>query len=348
MTVTRRVFLGATALLPLGCSSFRPANVLDFLPEGTLNIRDLGAKGDGITDDTEALAKAHALDRPLYYPKTKNFYRVSQAIQLTSSAISDGAEIRIAQDGTGERSIFKIIRNQTPVRISGFVLDGSYDGGTKSEFSHGVELKAARDVTIENNTVRNVYGDCVYVGSSESTQASHNIRVENNTLLNPRRCNVAVVCADRVIIARNKINKSTAYVAAIDLEPNRNGFDYVKNVIITDNTFEVAKVFVLAGVNNKVPNSGLEIERNSGRGLCFLVAHNNALITDATIGDNAFTASAPNGGMLILSGLKNTSVTGNIDATPCAGNYQSVVFDTCDLRLKNNSFCGSSSINRTG
>src|SRR5262249_39368436 len=53
-----------------------------------INIRDLGARGDGSTDDTEALKKAIATHRTIYFPSGQ--YRVTDTITLRPDTVLIG------------------------------------------------------------------------------------------------------------------------------------------------------------------------------------------------------------------------------------------------------------------
>jgi hypothetical protein len=65
------------------------SDVLDLPPIDTwVNIHTLGAVGDGITDDTEALKKAIAQHRAIYLPSGQ--YRVTDTITLKPNTVLIG------------------------------------------------------------------------------------------------------------------------------------------------------------------------------------------------------------------------------------------------------------------
>jgi len=336
-TVTPHLSRRAAMFGLVAPSVLSPLAALAQQTDGSVSVLDFGAKGDGTTDDTESLMRAHATGRPVHYPRTAVFYQISHVLPVTASVSSNGAEIRITGDGTGEKSILRVARNQQPLSISGFILDGGYTGGTKGEFSMGISLYGARAVTISGNTIKNPYGDCIYLGSANGS-APTNIRIRDNKLINPRRCNLAVVCGEDVVIEGNVLAKEVDYVTAIDLEPDPNGFDFVRRVRIANNSF-TAKKFISAGVNNRVENSGLSIVGNSGKAFEFFHGWENALLRDVTIARNRFAATAPDGVMLNLEVVKGGIVADNVDETPCGAGYRSVKIRDCELSFAGNKFC---------
>lgn len=64
---------------------------------GIVNVRDFGAVGDGVTDDTEAIANAIAAGNTIYFPKTSAHYRAS--INNTKSNMTFIFEEGVVIDG---------------------------------------------------------------------------------------------------------------------------------------------------------------------------------------------------------------------------------------------------------
>lgn len=291
------------------------------VPRGAANVMEFGARGDGLFDDTAAIRAAHASGRNVHYPKPPRFYRLSATIDVATDCIGGGAEIRMRQDGGPERTMLQVTENSRPIRISGLILDGGYVTGSKGEFSHGVNLLGARDVSIVGNDIRNIYGDCIYVGSSRAAAASANITIRDNTLSNPRRCNIAIVCGERISVDCNMIVKRSSYVSAIDMEPNDNTFDFVRDVTISRNRFRVDGVFLYGTTARKrsaPPNTGLVVSSNRGTAEIFFktTLHSNPM-RQPSIRDNVFRSSSPAGGFLYWDGVRDATLIGNLDRTSC-------------------------------
>lgn len=189
--VTRRrllaASLGAAAVLPLAaCSSQQPAQSVEReVPEVSRvspgrNVRDFGAVGDGIADDTEAIARAAAAgDGPavLYLPA--GYYRVTAWPDLPdfSTVTGDGGDVTIVfYEGDGT---LVSLRDRHRVRFAriGFYLTGpeavavSLSGSFRCSFDSVVlrgshlsenfpQYRAQQGVVLERNTGGTAFVDC--------------------------------------------------------------------------------------------------------------------------------------------------------------------------------------------
>lgn len=99
--------------------------------------------------------------------------------------------------------------------------------GTKGEWGMGVNLAECRNVEIYDFTIRDCWGDCIYIGS-ESTD----VRINNCILDHGRRQGISITSAGKVLIENCLISNvgGTAPEYAIDIEPNKN--DTIESVII--------------------------------------------------------------------------------------------------------------------
>lgn len=99
--------------------------------------------------------------------------------------------------------------------------------GSKGEWGMGVNLAKCKDVDIYDLTIRDCWGDCIYIGT-ESTS----VRINNCILDHGRRQGISITSAGTVFIENCVISNvgGTAPEYAIDVEPNKN--DTIESVII--------------------------------------------------------------------------------------------------------------------
>ncbi len=99
--------------------------------------------------------------------------------------------------------------------------------GIKGEWGMGVNLAECRNVNIYDLTIRDCWGDCIYIGT-ESTD----VRINNCTLDHGRRQGISITSAGKVLIENCVISNvgGTAPEYAIDIEPNKN--DIIEYVIV--------------------------------------------------------------------------------------------------------------------
>ena len=99
--------------------------------------------------------------------------------------------------------------------------------GTKGEWGMGVNLAKCKNVDIYDLTIRDCWGDCIYIGT-ESTD----VRINSCTLDHGRRQGISITSAGRVMIENCIISNvgGTAPEYAIDIAPNKN--EIIESVMI--------------------------------------------------------------------------------------------------------------------
>ena len=99
--------------------------------------------------------------------------------------------------------------------------------GKKGEWGMGINLDHAHNVMIKGLTIKDCWGDCIYVGNESS-----DVRIEDCLLDHGRRQGISITSADGVIIKNCTITNvgGTAPEYAIDVEPNKR--ETVDNVVI--------------------------------------------------------------------------------------------------------------------
>lgn len=140
------------------------------------------------------------------------------------------------------------------IRISGkgaIIGDKQTHLGKDGEWGMGIDLEDAHHTTVTGITVKDCWGDCIYVGSG-----STDITISNCNIVNGRRQGISITSANGVKILNCTISdvRGTAPEYAIDVEPNRGG--RVENVFINNVYVDGCRGGIL--VMGKAPESKIK------------------------------------------------------------------------------------------
>lgn len=180
---------------------------------------------DGSADVTAGVQRwmdSHSDGSVLVF-KQGGIYRCEGTLYLddrTSLTLEgNGATIRASNPGDGHRPNLSLanggghlLRNLTVE--GGYANPGSHTDNL--QWSHGVELRGAANVTLQNVVIYNVAGDGVYAGLG--ARRSKGTRVRNCTVIGTGRNGVSAVASDDLIVSGGLYDK-IGYIA-FDCEPN--------------------------------------------------------------------------------------------------------------------------------
>ena len=296
-------------------------------PRSTLvvNVRDgrMGAQGDGITDDTQAIQRAvdvvAGTGGTVSVPKGIYLVNALVSVRLKSDmtlALAPGAVLKAIPNGSAHSAILLISKAER-VTITGGTLLGERAGhtGQGGEWGHGLSLAQARQVVVAGVTARECWGDGFYVSSSHEVTFCGVIADHN------RRQGMSIT-SGRGIVVRDSTFRNTAGTLpedGLDIEPNEG--DTVDNVLIKGCTFVDNAGF---GLEIGVPHahtgrawiSRVVVDGNTstGNGAHTLSTSPRAGIEVANCAGVRITNNrvAKNGlGILLRSGADHCTVTGN-------------------------------------
>lgn len=213
--------------------------------EGSWNVPVISSSLFVDLNYVNSLRDVVALSNPALNNKiiiNEGFYAVSAdkekdaCILLTSNTdlVLDGT-IQLKPNAFKSCYIIRAEGNNINIRGKGTVIgDKHTHTGKDGEWGMGIFLRESNNVTINGLTIKNCWGDCIYIGGN-----SRNVVVENCQLEHGRRQGISITSADSVAIKGCKISNvgGTNPQYAIDLEPNSNCVvDHVMidNVNITD------------------------------------------------------------------------------------------------------------------
>lgn len=189
----------------------------------SMNVKQYGAYGDGIHDDTTPINTA------LSYPGTVEFTADTYLFNaITTLIVKSNTVIE------GNNALLKIITNDQGnytglaltdvdnVHIKNLIIEGDKltHTGTVGEWGHGISLMDADDITIENVTVKTCWGDGIYIGGYNDS--SHRVYINNVTADANRRNGISIVKGIDITVENSSFTNTsgTAPQAGIAVESN--------------------------------------------------------------------------------------------------------------------------------
>ena len=129
--------------------------------------------------------------------------------------------IRLKPNALKSSNIILVKGKNIRLTGNGSIIGDKYKHtGTEGEWGMGINVSGSNHVAITGISVKDCWGDCIYVGG-----VSKNVEIANCRLDHGRRQGVSVTSADSVVIRNTSISnvrgKKPEY--GIDLEPNKNG-----------------------------------------------------------------------------------------------------------------------------
>lgn len=221
----------------------KPFELADFI-QNYVTPEDFGAVGDGITDDTDAINKA--LEHSNVLNMNAKTYLVSAntetatAIMANNKTINgNGATIKI-KPFSGES--YQIICAEGNTRISNLTIIGERDEhtGTSGEWGMGISLSNSNYANIENVTIKNCWGDGIYLASKNSDTGENgcaNVTIVNCTIDNNRRNGISIVNCNNFIIDGCTISNTNGTNPQCGIDIERNHDNEITKGVIKNSTF---------------------------------------------------------------------------------------------------------------
>lgn len=212
-----------------------------------IDLRYFGVRSeDRDFDNYERIQKAldEKKDLVLVRTNSSSFY-ISKPLRAWRSIVGEGmpeiigrADINSPNRPEGTiNSDFTLIEyinkvDEDYAKVEGLILDVGWDPNIVpeawSEQEHCIRIACSRNVHVIGTKLLRPMGDGVNIGASifggegRLIENSENCSVEDNVCESPYRMGVSVTGGKDISIKRNYINKTTPYVASIDLEVSRN------------------------------------------------------------------------------------------------------------------------------
>lgn len=143
--------------------------------------------------------------------------------------------IRLKPNALTNYHVVEATGNNIVIKGAGSIIgDQDTHTGKTGEWGMGLDVARGSNVSISGLTIKDCWGDCIYIGDK-----SKNVIIDNCTLTNGRRQGISITSANGVIIKNCHISKvsGTDPQYGIDVEPNK-GCEVdnvlIENVTVTD------------------------------------------------------------------------------------------------------------------
>jgi nitrous oxidase accessory protein NosD len=287
-------------------------------PDGTtIDVRDKGALGDGVHDDTAAFQTAidalPAKGGTVTVPDGNYMIDATRSIKLRSDMrlqMSSGATLSAIANDRERSWVIKVWRAKN-VRISGGRIVGERVGhrGTTGEWGYGISIQASSNVSVIDMHISDCWGDGLWIGGlgrRASVVVSTNVTLDHVISTNNRRQGLSIGPVRGVSVIHSTFSGThgTKPQAGVDIEPQGQG--PARDITFSDCTItgnQGSGLEIHSNVSGVVVKN-CRIQDNNGYGLL------SAGASELTISENAITG---NGlvGVTISRTTNEVRITGN-------------------------------------
>lgn len=299
-----------------------------------ISIKDFGAIGDGVTDDTISIQNALNSKGDIVFPKGEYLIsvqgdatvsRYTYALKIlsdTNITFEIGAKL-ILKPNDKERCMMLFLDMQDNITVRGLHLVGDRDGhlGTTGEQGHCIGIFGGENITFYDSTIEKAWGDGVYISSNYSKDPSktppRNVRFVNGFFNKNSRNGIAVIAVSGCLISGIEFRDTDRIspMAGVDVEPftssdKTNSPGVVENLIVRDCTAYGGNVGFMGAFNNtdithnSLVFSDLHAE-NVSTGYVFAIKNEG----DKVVGRNLSATNASRHGM----SLPHLNAAGTMD-----------------------------------
>ena len=191
---------------------------------GNLNIRDAGAIGDGITDDTSAIQRALKASNRIIIPK--GIYMINTKVGLKVSSnqsiiFEEGATFKAIPNSEDFYRIFDISDVRNVSVTGGLFIGDRYSHLSKNgEWGTGIYISSnSQGISIKGSRFEKFWGDGLYIGGGISPK---DISIDDVVCDNNLRSGISVTNVKNLTISNSEFTNSNGKEpkTGINIEPD--------------------------------------------------------------------------------------------------------------------------------
>jgi polygalacturonase len=202
----------------------------------TIDVRDKGARGDGMHDDTAAFQAAidalPASGGTVIVPDGRYMIDAARSINLRSNTrlqMTPAATLGAIANDLERSHVIKVWRADN-VQIVGGRVVGERAGhrGTTGEWGYGINIQASNNVSVVGTHISDCWGDGIWIGGlgkRANVTVSTNVTLDQVVSTNNRRQGLSIGPVRDVRVIRSTFSNTngTKPQAGIDIEPQGQG-----------------------------------------------------------------------------------------------------------------------------